>query len=432
MRAWRSAEQGNDGRRHDEGGFTIIELMVALGLVAIVATGFLASISLGFRTIALARQRTTASELATKALEHVRNYQYDEIAINPTLLKAGEPALAHSTDPTQPNYFVDDSVPPPNGPTYDVTGSGTYEPLIVDSTRGKIDYVEDPITIGSTVMEIYMYATWVDDPNIASADGHDYKRVTVVIRYKAPAVNGVNTLLRSSSLFTPGTVTIAPPPSPTTTTTAPPPPSGTCPTTPAAPSGGFTIGANADAETGFTNVATVSLQLSLDGLSAPVVVNFSNDGTTWGPDVVYDPLNPQVSWTLTSGSGTKTVCGRVRDGLGNAMVLNEQSVVLDATAPSAPGTVTSSLSCSGNDRTVAISWFASSDAEGNLRGYRVWRSTNSGPWSLLSAVSTTSYSDTHAKNLDSVRYYVVAYDKAGNVSAQAPSPVLSFGKNQCS
>jgi hypothetical protein len=245
-------------------------------------------------------------------------------------------------------------------------------------------------------------------------------------------VNGVNKILRSSSIFTPGTVTITPPASTPPTTAPPPPPSGICPAGTAAPSGGFTIGANADAETGFTNVATVSLHLDLDSLVAPVVVNFSNDGTTWGPDVAYDTLNPQVSWTLTAGSGTKVVCAQVREGAGPTMTLSEQSIELDATAPTTPASVIHTVSCSGSNRTVSGSWVASSDVEGNLRGYRVFRSTDGATYQLLATTTATSFSDTHQKNLDSVRYYVVAYDKAGNVSGQAPTPVLSFGKNQCS
>ena len=47
---------------------------------------------------------------------------------------------------------------------------------------------------------------WVDDPAVAGT--RDYRRVTVVVRYKAPSSNGVNQFVRASTFFTPGTVTI--------------------------------------------------------------------------------------------------------------------------------------------------------------------------------------------------------------------------------
>src|SRR5262245_9716286 len=104
-----------------EDGFTLIELVVALALLAIAAVGFLTSTSLGFRTIAVARQRETASELASARLEHLRDVPYDQIA--------NRDAPTHNSDPTHPNYWV-------SGSSYDVTGNGDNEQLNIDSTNG--------------------------------------------------------------------------------------------------------------------------------------------------------------------------------------------------------------------------------------------------------------------------------------------------------
>ncbi len=420
----------------DEGGFTIIEIVVALALVAVVSVGFMASVSLGFRTIAVARQRTTASELASGRLEHLRNIPYEYVALST--------APVHDADDEHPDYWVS-----ADGTSYDVTGTGMWETLIVDTINGDVLQVEDPIQVGSTVMEIYQYATWVDDPAIAGIQ--DYRRVTVVVVYKAPAANGVNKIVRSASLFTDGTVTIggsttttvggatttttAPAattttaPAATTTTTVPGPCSGDV----TAPAGSFTIGTSGASEDGFTATANVTLVPSFTDLCTPIVANFSNDGVTYGADVVYDPTSPQVSWSLAGGSGLKTVYALVRDGVGNQVALTPQSITLDATAPSVPATVTRTASCAGSTRTVTISWSASTDAEGNLRGYRVYRSTDGSTWPELTPPVAVPYKiDSHAKTLNSVRYYVVAYDKAGNVSAAAPDPVISLAKNQCS
>jgi len=79
-----------------------------------------------------------------------------------------------------------------------------------------------------------------------------------------------------------------------------------------------------------------------------------------------------------------------------------------------------------------LSWGASTDGEGNLRGYRIYRSTDGVTWTQLATTTSLTYGDTHSKTLSSVRYFVVAYDRAGNVSASAPDPAISLGKNQCS
>jgi hypothetical protein len=417
------------GQSRSEDGFTLVEIVVALGILTTVAVGFMMSAGIGFRTVAVARQREIASELASARLEHLRNVPFEQVALSS--------APTHDSDPEHPDYWVSS----PNPTHYDISGGdGQWEELIIDAANGDVLNVEDPVTVGSTVMEIYQYATWVDDATIAGT--HDYRRVTVVVRYKAPASSGVNKLQRASTLFTSGTVTVGAPSSttttisdPTTTTTAPPATTSTtaagpCAGDTAAPVGGFTIGASGDAEVGFSASSNVSLQLLFTDACTPIVVNFSNDGNTWGADVTYDATSPQVSWSLPAGDGTKSVYGRVRDGAGNMVTLSQQSVVVDATAPTAPGNVVRTVSCSGSNRTATLSWIASTDT--NLRGYRVYRSTDGSTWSQLGSTTSTSYANTHAKTLNSVRFYVVAYDKAGNISVAAPNPVISLAKNQCS
>jgi prepilin-type N-terminal cleavage/methylation domain-containing protein len=414
-------------RESDQQGFTLVELVVALALLAIVAVGFLTSTSLGFRTVAVARQRQTASELATARLEHLRNVPYDQVALSS--------APSHNADATHPNHWVST-----DGATYDISGEGDVEDLIVDTANGDVLLLEDPVQVGSTVMEIYQYATWVDDPAIPGTQ--DYRRVTVVVRYKAPSSNGVNQFVRASTLFTPGTVTITgggsstttttPPgsttvPSSTTTTT-----SGSCLGDTTAPTGSFSIGASGAADAGYTASQNASLHMSFADGCLPIVVNFSNDGATWGTDVVYDASSPQVSWPLSPGNGPKTVHGRVRDGAGNTVVLPVANVILDATPPTTPSGVTYSISCSGPDRTIDIDWGASVDGEGNLWGYRVEVSTDGSTWSQDGTTVSTSYSDVHKKNSTSIRFRVAAYDRAGNSSETAPSPAISLVKNQCS
>src|SRR2546426_2200630 len=64
-------------RLRGEAGFTLIELMVAVGimLVALLALAYTATI--GFSDIALARQRQGASGLANQTMEQIRALPFD-------------------------------------------------------------------------------------------------------------------------------------------------------------------------------------------------------------------------------------------------------------------------------------------------------------------------------------------------------------------
>jgi len=430
-RSRREAGEGplrpNQARRNEQ-GFSLLELVVAMGVLATIVVGFAASVSLGFRTIALARQRQTATEIASARLEHLRSVPYENVALS------SQPAK--SADPDNPDFFLS-----ADASEYDVTGDGEYEDLIVDDdgsdgALGGVLHLEDPVQVGATVMEIYQYVTWVDDDGVTGDE--DYKRVTVVVKYKAPSINGVNRLVRMSGLFTIGTVTIeagatttttgaaTTTSAPTTTTTVAP---VSCPGDVEAPTGGFVITATSGAEPGYSAGTNVTLTLTFTDACAPITAQFSNDGgATYSAPVTYDPANEQISWALSSGDGVKTVDGIVLDGAGNSAVVDAQSVVLDTTLPAVPGTLTRTVSCVGDDRMVNLAWGVSNDT--NFRGYRVYRSTDGVTWGALGTTSSASYSDTHKKNLDSVRYYVVGYDKAGNESNA--TNLVTLSKNQCS
>ena len=63
-----------------------------------------------------------------------------------------------------------------DGSNYDVTGEGDNEELIVDTTHGDVFNYEDPIRVGSTVMEIYQYVDLgrrsVGMPGTRTTTGH--------------------------------------------------------------------------------------------------------------------------------------------------------------------------------------------------------------------------------------------------------------------
>jgi hypothetical protein len=250
----------------------------------------------------------------------------------------------------------------------------------------------------------------------------------VVVSYHNVAVKGTSHILRESMVFTPGTVTLPSAVSSTTTTTTPAPTTTTT-TVPAGGCGSFSVAGGGGGDIGYTATTTVTVTMNLGSCGAGVIVNFSNDGTTWGPDLVYDGANPATAWTILGGEGTRAISGRARNGAaGIPWILPEQSIILDTTKPTVPGTLTRTVGCQGSNRTVSLTWGFSTDV--HFSGYRLYRSTDGNTWHVVTSKTGTTATDTHSKGLTSVRFYVKAYDKAGNESNATNT--ISLSKNQCS
>jgi prepilin-type N-terminal cleavage/methylation domain-containing protein len=405
-------------------GMTLVELMVAMSILAIVMSGLALSIGVDYKAVALARARQVAEAAANKRLEELRDVDYATMALSAT----GRPT--HSTDSTNPDYYVTPNSG--NGTTYDVTGAGLNEALIIaDPGEPGIDHIESPVTIGTTVVDVYQYVTWVDDAAIAGTQ--NLKRLTVVVQYHSVPTIGQSRLLRESVILTNGNVTLpasgvaTTTSSSTSTTTLP----ATTTTTTASSCGGtFSVGGSSGAANGFTASTTVTLTMT--GFSAcggSILVNFSNNGgTTWGSDFSWSATTTTLAWTLATGDGTKTIAARARSGAaGTPWTVPAQSIILDTTAPSAPPSISRTASCSGSTRTVVLSWTSSTDTY--LVGYHLYVSSDGTTYSLSASVSGNSKTTTSSKS-SPIYYKVKAYDSAGNESSA--TSVISLAKNQCS
>lgn len=166
-----------------------------------------------------------------------------------------------------------------------------------------------------------------------------------------------------------------------------------------------------------------------------VTVSLTPRSNTYGGTVYYQfeySTDGGASWTgagarttaaskaVAIPSGAKKFQARVlaSDDMGftsKTYVTGSSITLADPnTAPSAPDTVTvPDTVVPGQEFTV--SWGASSDAEGNLSGYRVERSYDGGSsWTGVGdAVSETSVTDAVAAGHTSVRYRVRAFDAGG-------------------
>lgn len=404
--------------RDDEAGFTMVEL---IGAVSILAIGFLAlmgTFSAASRYLVQSRQRQVASELANGRLEHVRNLPYNNVGLSS--------APVRSLDPENPDYWVNAS-----GTGYDYTHAGTYETLV---NTGVLAHIEGPTTIGTTTVTVYQYVTWIDDP-AGGATAEDYKRVTIVAAYSASANPGRPKSVQVSAFVTDGNVTITG--SATTPTvgstgsptpTPSPTPTGSCGGDVDPPGGSFSILSGTGAQTGYTNSTTAQIQLSPVDDCTPIQAQFSNNSFSYGSWFIYDPVSPTVTWALASGDGSKSVWAHFKDALGNMSTKGPVNIILDQTKPTVPGTLARTASCSGNNRTVNLTWGSSTDT--NLVGYRVYRQINGAGYQVVSSTATLTAPDTHLKSYDSVDFKITAYDKAGN---EGPfTNVVSLAKNQCS
>ena len=177
-------------RRLDgEAGFSIVEAMVAITVLAVGAFAVAQSISYGLTTSGLARNRLAARAGLEQEMELARALNYDSLVLDDVT------ALAHSTDPNDPDYWIS------SGELFDPDGSGplTPEPIVREAGASPaLHHIQTPYVQGSTTFNVYMYVTWFDSPTdgtggsdkadgngdgVSDASGQDGKRVVVVVTW---------------------------------------------------------------------------------------------------------------------------------------------------------------------------------------------------------------------------------------------------------
>ena len=126
-----------------------------------------------------------------------------------------------------------------------------------------------------------------------------------------------------------------------------------------------------------------------------------------------------LAWVLNSngdlyyGGCSSTSGSRPAFTLPSTLYVSDDGAVSVNTAPGTPGSISYPTSINGGTD-ITVSWGASTDAEGNLAGYIVERSTNGGTsWSQIYQGSATSTTNNVAFGTASVMYRVKGYDTAG-------------------
>ena len=131
------------------------------------------------------------------------------------------------------------------------------------------------------------------------------------------------------------------------------------------------------------------------------------------------------------GNGYCSVSCGIRPALilPSTLLVSDDGTVLTNTAPSTPGSISVPSSIMGGTN-ISISWAKSSDAESNLAGYKVERSTNGGSsWSQIYQGTATSTTNNVAFGTTSVMYRVKAYDTEGLESGWRTSSQVTVVNN---
>ena len=125
------------------------------------------------------------------------------------------------------------------------------------------------------------------------------------------------------------------------------------------------------------------------------------------------------AWYLNSNGGlgsnncTRTLGSRPAFTLPSSLYVSDDGSVSVNTAPGVPSSITYPTSINGGTD-ITVSWRASTDAEGNLAGYIVERSTNGGSsWTQIYQGSARSTTNNVAFGTASVMFRVKAYDTEG-------------------
>lgn len=164
------------------------------------------------------------------------------------------------------------------------------------------------------------------------------------------------------------------------------------------------------------------------------VAYLNGSATSWW---LRSPLCSHFGYALyvnSSGDWNSNLCSYsygIRPALilPSTLLVSDDGTVSTNTAPSTPGSISVPSSIMGGTN-ISISWAKSSDAESNLAGYKVERSTNGGSsWSQIYQGTATSTTNNVAFGTTSVMYRVKAYDTEGLESGWRTSSQVTVVNN---
>ena len=176
-----------DGVRRTEAGFTIIEVLVAILILALGVVTVFGLLSAATKNTARAKATQVALDRAQQELEALRSLTNEELAMTTTA------APAAST--FNPGYRVNAS-----NSTYAVARAplGTYQKMVVNGgsvygggtvSGGVVNPGPIPFTSGDVSGSVYRYVVWRNDESCSEEDcpgTQDYKQIVVAVKLNKP------------------------------------------------------------------------------------------------------------------------------------------------------------------------------------------------------------------------------------------------------
>lgn len=164
------------------------------------------------------------------------------------------------------------------------------------------------------------------------------------------------------------------------------------------------------------------------------IAKLNGSATVWWLRSPYT-YHTNVVWYVHSNGdyhgGDATSAYGIRPALvlPSSLLVSDDGSVTTNTAPTTPGTINVPGTIQGGS-TIEISWTASTDAEKNLEGYIVERSTNGGSsWSQVYQGAALKTTNTVAAGAQTVMYRVKAYDSDGLASGYRTSSQITVINN---
>jgi Tfp pilus assembly protein PilV len=181
-----------------EDGIMLLEVLIAILVLTVGLLGLIGAFDSGRKLNLLSERRTSMAHRAQLEIERLQAIPYAELAMS-------EPAPTHSTEPTNPDYYVKE------GTTKYQYGEKETETESLVYPGGKVSRTSTgkrcSNEIGACEWEdghvrgnVYDFVTWHQD-KICETKTENYKRLTVAVTATVPGGNHQPTVVRVSTLI---------------------------------------------------------------------------------------------------------------------------------------------------------------------------------------------------------------------------------------